>query len=396
MTHQTPPPMSAAQAWLPALLAAITLWLCLSGCHAPAPSAPSPKVALAHVVTAASSIDQEVWAGEIRARVEADHAFRIGGKIVQRLVDAGATVKAGQVLARLDPQDTKLGVEAARAQVAAQQADADLADLELKRARELFSKGFISQSALDQKISIAGAARARLNAQQAQARVSDNQASYAQLVAESNGVVTQVLAEVGQVVAAGQPVLRIADPRDMELSIAVSEAKVGAFRKARVAGKDTNVMLVSMWAQPHKHYAAQIREVAGAADPATRTWSVRVSLKDADDAVQLGMSAFAHFGAVGVAGALSVPLSSLLVKDGASAVWKIGSDGKLGLRPVKVLQYRETSALIEADAAVLAAGDVIVATGVHKLREGEVVKPLLDAKLTGDNKVATPATTQKP
>ena len=374
----------------------------LGGCHQGEVKAPAPRPALAYQIKAGAGSETELYAGEIRARVEVDHAFRVGGKIVQRMVDAGATVKKGQALARLDPQDIKLASDAATSQVAAQKTEADFAENELKRFRDLFTRGFVSQSALDQKISLANAAKARLDAVRAQAAVSLNQAGYAILVAEMDGVVTQVMAEAGQVVAQGQPVMRIANPKEKELSISAAESKLGDFRKvlaqadAKGGAKNSGANLrVALWSQPSKYYPARIREIAGAADPVTRTYAIRLSIQNPDEAIQLGMTAYAVFGTANESNTLSVPLSSIYVKGDPKGdvvgVWLIAADGKVSLKPVTVLQYRETSAFIEplgGAAGGIKAGDLIVAAGVHKLREGEIVKPIIDQLIKGDGKVA--------
>ena len=242
----------------------------LTGCAKHEPAAPAPRPALAYKIKAGAGSETEVYPGEIRARIEADHAFRVGGKISQRLVDAGAMVKKGQPLARLDPQDVRLAADSARAQVAAQKTEAEFAGAELKRFKDLFAKGFVSQSALDQKINVANAASARLDAQRAQASVSINQAGYATLVAETDGVVTQVMAEAGQVVAAGQAVMKIANPKDKELVITIPESKLGDFKTA--SKSDLAGLKVALWSQPGKYYAAKIREIAGSADQVTRTY----------------------------------------------------------------------------------------------------------------------------
>jgi membrane fusion protein, multidrug efflux system len=366
----------------------------LNGCAKPEAAAPAPRPALAYKIKAGAGSETEVYPGEIRARIEADHAFRVGGKIAQRLVDAGAIVKKGQPLARLDPQDVRLAADSARAQVAAQKTEAEFAAAELKRFRDLFAKGFVSQSALDQKINVANAATARLDAQRAQANVSINQAGYATLLAETDGVVTQVTAEAGQVVAAGQAVMKIANPKDKELVITIPESKLGDFRTA--SKSDLAGLKVALWSQPGKYYAAKIREIAGSADQVTRTYLAKLALQAPDDTVQLGMTAYAVFGNSNEVDTLAVPLSALYVKvnstGNTTGVWQIAADGKVTLKSVTVLQYRETSAFIKPDAAnagnTIKAGDLIVAAGVHKLREGEIVKPITDSIVTGDGKVA--------
>lgn len=356
----------------------------LTGCAKQNDSQPQVRPALAYKIPANAGLDSEVFAGDIHARVEVDHAFRVGGKMSQRLVDAGAVVKKGQALARIDSQDVKFAADAGKAQVAAQQTETDFADAELKRFQDLFNKGFVSQSALDQKLNIANAARARRDAARAQSSVSINQERYATLTAETSGVVTQVMAEAGQVVAAGQPVFKIANPREKELAISVPESKLGKFRDKGAAMRD---LRVALWSNPGKHYKARVREIGGAADPVTRTYAVRVSLLEVDDSVQLGMSAYVVFVGAVDPDTLAVPLSSLYVRDQTTGVWQIATDGKVTLKAVTVIQYRETYALVKAASGAVKAGDTIVAAGVHKLREGEVVKPIIDAVVKGDGKV---------
>jgi len=376
----------------------LVLALGLSGCAKQDATQVQIRPALAYKIPATSGMESDVYAGDIHARIEADHAFRVGGKITQRLVDAGTLVKKGQALARVDPQDVRLAADAGKAQVAAQQTEADFADAELKRYQDLFSKGFISKSALDQKVNVANAAKARLNAAHAQSSVSTNQAGYATLTAEMNGVVTQVMAEAGQVVAAGQPVMKIANPQEKELTINVPESKLGEFKGKDATPRELRVALSS---NPDKYYKARIREIGGSADPVTRTYTVRISLLEQNEAIQLGMSAYAVFAGANEADTLAVPLSALYVRDKTTGVWQIGTDGKVALRQVTVIQYRETSAIIKAANGSVKPGDIIVAAGVHKLREGEVVRPIKDAIVTGDGKVAlvpptAPLTTAEP
>ena len=371
---------------LPAILASGTVVvLLLSGCAKNETTQAQARPALSYRIPATSGSDNDVFAGDVHARIEADHAFRVGGKISQRLVDAGATVKKGQVLARIDPQDLRFAADAGKAQVAAQQTEADYADAELKRFQDLFMKGFVSKSALDQKVNLANAGKARLNAARAQSSVSINQEGYATLTAETSGVVTQVMAEAGQVVAPGQPVMKIANPQEKELSISVPEAKIGEFKGKGAAARE---LRVGLWSNPGKYYKAKIREIGGAADPVTRTYAVRISLLETDDAIQLGMSAYAVFAGANEANTLAVPLSALYVRDKTTGVWQIAADGKVALKAVTVVQYRETSAIIKPSNGSVKAGDIIVAAGVHKLREGEVVKPIVDPVVTGDGKVA--------
>ncbi len=366
---------------------AILLAILLAACNKKEPVPEPARPALAYTIPASGGAELDIFSGEIRARHEADHAFQVGGKMTHRLVDAGANVKRGQLLAQIDAQDVTLAADAARAQVSAQKTEADYANAELNRFSDLFAKGFVSQSALDQKLNLANAARARLDAQQATANVSLNRSGYATLTAEMDGVVTQVMADVGQVVAAGQPIMKIANPQEKELVIAVPEAKIGEFRGA-AAGKPRPIH-IRTWSNPDKSYAGNLREIAAAADVVTRTFTARIAIAGADRDIGLGMSAYAAFVGNEAAGSFAVPLSSLYVKGSITGVWQIGGDGRITLKPIKVLQYRETTALVRADGAnSVKPGDRIVAAGVHKLRDGEIVRPIADPQVKGDGKVA--------
>ncbi|HLO61798.1 MAG TPA: efflux RND transporter periplasmic adaptor subunit, partial [Azonexus sp.] len=183
----------------------------LGGCRggeAPPPTTPAVLVQPAASATAAGT----VYTGEIRARHEVDLAFRVGGKIAARLVDAGAEIKAGQPLARLDPADLQLAAGSARAQLAGAESDLATARAERERYAGLLAKKFVSQAAFDAKDNAFNGAQARLEQARAQSQVSGNQAAYGTLSSETPAIVTAVLADAGQVVSAGQPVLRVARP----------------------------------------------------------------------------------------------------------------------------------------------------------------------------------------
>ncbi|MBL8519191.1 MAG: efflux RND transporter periplasmic adaptor subunit [Betaproteobacteria bacterium] len=325
-----------------------------------------------------------VYPGEVRARQESDHAFRVAGKIITRMVDPGARVARGQPLAKLDPSDTKLAADAAQAAVAAAETEAQFSDAEYTRFQDLFKRGFVSQSALDQKLNVANAAKARLESARAQARVSQNQAGYTTLAAEFDGVVTQAFGDAGQVVGAGQPVLRVANPADKELLIHVPESKISEFRAVARSAASKEIR-VAMTSDPTRLFPARVREISAAADAVTRTYPVRLSIQQAADVIQLGMSGYAMLANPVSSGEVHVPLSAVLVKGNLSGVFRLTADGKLKLVPVTVIQFTETSAVVKGP---LAAGDRIVAAGVHKLKEGETVKPLDDPRITGDGKVA--------
>lgn len=353
----------------------------MAGCAQHETPVEPARPVLIYKVTSDAGLDADVYAGEIHARVEADLAFRIGGKIVARLVDQGASVRKGQPLARLDPQDMRLASDAARGQVAASEAEFNFAEAEQKRFKSLLEKGFISQSAFDAKQNAFDAARARFDSTRAQAAVNLNQAGYTTLMADQDGVITNVIAESGQVVTAGQAVMRIANPKEKEVAISVAEGRIGEFR----AGDESRQLFVTLSSQPDRPYPARIREIGAAADTATRTYPVRVSILSADDNVKLGMTANVAFVSASTPNQVAVPLSALYQQGDKTSVWLIGAGNKLTQTPVSVVKYRENAALIRGP---LKSGDVIVAAGVHKLREDQEVRPVDDPLVTGDGKVA--------
>lgn len=325
---------------------------------------PVPSV-LVRTAVPASGDGGAAYTGEVRARHEADLAFRVGGKLVARLVDVGSEVKPGMVLARLDPADLQLNVAAVRAQTSAAESDLALARAEVDRYTALARDKFVSQTALDTRTTAYKAAAARLEQVRAQLAVSGNQAAYGTLSSDRAGVVTAVLAEAGQVVAAGQPVVRVARLDEKEVLIHVPEGRLAELKAAPE-------LTVSLWAQSEARLRGKLRELAPAADPATRTYAARIQLLDRDPAVQLGMTARVAL-APGHAGTgIQVPLSAVIDRGQGAEVWVVAG-GKALRRPVLVAAYREDAAIL---ASGVAAGESVVAVGAHKLAAGQAVRPL--------------------
>ncbi len=312
-----------------------------------------------------------VYSGEVRARHETPLAFRVPGKVVSRSVDMGQTVYAGQELMRLDGIDLSLGADSAHAQLAAALAEKQLALAELERYRGLLSKHFVSQAAFDLKKASADAASAKVAALAAQENVSRNQASYVVLRAEQAGVISQVLAEPGQVVAAGQAVLRLARPEEKEVAISIPESRMAELKHSRKTE-------ITLWAREGSQtFVGKMRELAPVADPLTRTYAARVSIANADQDLLLGMTANVRFLAAQGQASTPLPLTAIFQQEGKPAVWVVGQDMKLSLRPVTIERYTEDSARISAG---LKAGERVVSAGVHKLVAGEVVRLLGEAR----------------
>lgn len=326
--------------------------LLLAGCSEPPPAAALPKLVRTLKVGAGDTAALRSYSGEVRARIETTLGFRTGGKIVERLVDAGSVVRAGQVLARIDPADAALQVAQAEAQRA-------LAEAELLRYRDLKAKNFISASALDAK-------ETAFKAATAQAGLAKNQSAYTTLVADRPGVIGQVLAEPGQVVSAGQAVFRMAPDGEREIAIALPEGEVAGFSLGQTAE-------VTLWSagSEQKSIAGRLREISPAADPVTRTYAARVSLKDGDPRLPLGMSATVQFPATARGDTLLIPLTAVFQQGKQPAVWKVGTDGTATLHPVTVTAYTDRGAVVTEG---LVAGEQIVAAGVNRLAEGEKVR----------------------
>jgi RND family efflux transporter MFP subunit len=341
--------------------------LLAAGCAREEPPADVVRPVQLVRASTATAASMAVFAGEVKPRHEADLAFRIGGKIVERKVDVGAAVRRGQLLARLDPSDVALQAQGAEAAAAAARTEATFARAEYERFESLNRQKFVSASALDQKRNAMNAADARLEQAQAALAVSRNQAGYAALVAPEDGVITAVTAEAGQVVASGQAVMRLARTGEREIAIAVPEHRVGEIRAARELG-------VVLWADPKKLYGARVREISPSVDPVTRTFAVRVAVPEADATLGLGMTANVVVGGAGTAGATLLPLSSIYhTPDGKPAVWIYDPrEQKVDLRAVTLGAYREDGVLV---ASGVRDGEWVVAAGANKLKPGQRVRP---------------------
>jgi membrane fusion protein, multidrug efflux system len=348
------------------LAVALLLPLALVACKSEDAKAPAMRAVLAYEVKPALGGGEAAYAGEIKPRIETALGFRIAGKLIERSVDLGASVRPGQVLARLDPGDPDLAAQAARSQQAAAQADADLARAEAKRFESLRAQNFVSQSALDSRLASLKAAENRLAAARAQAEVAGRQTQYALLVADTPGVVSAVAAEVGQVLAAGQPVLRLARPSEKEVAISVSENRVRDLTAARAIS-------VRLWANAGRQYRGRLREISPQADPVTRTYAARISLLDPDEEVRLGMTATVTLSSASAEKTLLVPASSIVQAEGQPAVWVLGEGGAIAPRRVAVAAWREDGALVTSG---LQPGERIVAAGGHMLMPGEKVRVL--------------------
>jgi RND family efflux transporter MFP subunit len=355
--------------WAALCAAAVSLAACSRS------EAPAPDVRPVRVQTlAVGGVDATAeFSGDVRARYESRLGFRVGGKISARAVDVGTVVKRGQVLMQLDPQDLRLGQAQANATLRSAQTEAELAAAEYKRYQGLRSQNFVSQAVLDQKGAAARSSAASAEAARAALREQANQTGYARLVADTDGVVTAIEAEVGQVVQAGAPVVRVARTDEKEVVIGVPEDQVDGVKP----GGDVRVRL---WADPGTALAGRIREVAPVADAATRTYTVKVAVPARDD-VRLGMTAVVELASGSGQAGIRAPLSALVQNKGATSVWVV-ENGAVKLVPVQLGGVAGNDVLL---AGGVRAGQAIVTAGVNLLKEGQKVTILkADVARRGD------------
>jgi RND family efflux transporter MFP subunit len=371
MTHDSmpvsPPPAAIrrrlARAMLP--LAALLAAAVLAGCSAHSATPEPVRAVRTMTVGALSSAVTRDYAGEVHARVESRLAFRVGGKIVRRAVDLGDRVKGGQVLAEVDPADLRLGQESARAALEAAEVNYRQTATDFKRYQDLRAQGFISAADLERRESGLQAAKAQYDQARAQAGVQANQAGYAALAADAPGVVTAVYADVGTVTGAGTPVLSLAHDGPRDVVFAVPEDQLAVFRRLEATGGTVGVTLWGASAP----LQAVVREVAAAADPATRTFQVKAGLPAG--AAELGQTATVHVELAPADGKLRLPLQAVTGEGGRSQVW-IVDKATMTVReqPVKVLRPEGDSLVLDGG---LKAGDIVVTAGAHVLTPGQQV-----------------------
>ena len=338
--------------------------LLLAACSKPAPVEEPLRAVKVVTVGLQARESAPEWAGEVRARVESRLGFRVAGKLIRRNVEVGQRVKAGQVLAQIDPQDYALAADAARAQVNAASANRDLAAAEFKRYQALRAQNFISGAELERRDTTLKAAQAQWQQAQAQAAEQGHQLAYATLVADVSGVVTAVEAEPGQVVTAGAPIVRIAQDGPREVAFAVPEGQVAALPVGTAA-------TVRVWASGAT-LTGVVREVAASADPVTRTFLLTLALQG-DVAPPLGstVSVLANQPESAGVPVIKLPTSALRQEGAGTAVWLLDpASMTVKLQPVQIAMTDGNEVVIGAG---LQPGMQVVAAGVHVLTAGQKV-----------------------
>jgi RND family efflux transporter MFP subunit len=306
--------------------------------------------------------------GVVKARVESNLGFRVAGKIARRLVDSGARVKAGDPLATLDDTDWKLQLQQAEAALAAARATRDQTVAERQRIAELRAKGWSTASDLDKARAAADQATGAFVQAERAVTLAQNALSYATLLADADGIVTSTMAEPGQVVASGQAVMTLAHAGGREADVSVPETLLERLR--------TGTATVSLWSRPGKAYAAKLRELTPSANPATRTYPARFIIEKPGPNIELGMTATVTIADASDSVAL-LPLAAILDEGKGPTVFVVDPTSKaLIRRAVTVKGYDAQQAIVSSG---LSEGDEVVALGVQKLHDGEVVRVVTDA-----------------
>lgn len=349
------------------LLSLTSVLLCvgvLTACQRPA-AAPEPVRAV-KLVTVGSGLSQErlEFSGEVRARVESALGFRVPGKLLSRPVEIGQRVRAGQLLAQLDPQDYQASAQAAHAQLLAAQSNRDAVEADFRRYQGLFEQGFISRAELERREAAWKAAQAQWQQASAQQTVQGNQSAYTRLLADGAGVVTSIDAQPGQVLAAGQPVLRLALDGTRDVVFAVAEDKLALFR----AGQSVAVQL---WGS-QRVLKAQVRDIAGSADPVTRTFLIKAALPaDTPDLVLGSTVTVRQASTTQSASQMRLPGTALRLEAGKTSVWVLdAATMTVRSQAVEVDTADGNDAVVRSG---LQAGDEVVVSGVHVLTPGQKV-----------------------
>jgi membrane fusion protein, multidrug efflux system len=317
------------------------------------------------------------YSGEIEARYESKLAFQISGRIVSRLVEVGSHVKRGQALMRIDPEQETLQVTAAAADVEAARSRVAQNRTDLERAEQLLKRNFASAAEVDQQRLALEQAEAQLKSALAQQQIKLNQRGYSELVADRDGVVTAISAEAGQVVANGQAVVTVAADGEREVLVSIPESRVDELRQARH-------LQVSIWARPGASYAGVLRELAPDTDSVTRTYSARITVRNPDSALRLGMTASVFAPDVEGVTAIRLPLTAIYNKDGQSTVWVVDpKTSQVVTRAVHLGAAQSDTVLITSG---VVNGETVVTAGVHMLHEGQRVKTAGAAALAQGDK----------
>ena len=335
----------------------------ISGCGSEKQSEDTSLKVRTITISEESGTTSAGYAGTIHNKTETNLAFQIGGRVINKFVNVGDAVQAGQVIAQINGSDTAAQVQNAEGAVKAAQSAFELAETNANRYRELYAQQAISKLQLDQAENQLNAASAQLQQAQASLNLSSNQNSYTNLTAPDTGIITALNLESGQVVAAGQSVGTLAVGRDPEAVIALPEQELSKIH----VGSPANI---TFWALPNVTVQGVVREISPVPDPVARTYTVKIALQNPPNEVQLGMTINANLTTTDTSN-ITIPLTAL-VKDsnGNNAVYII-RDKKAHLVPIKTSDFGQNSVIVTSG---LAKGDIVITAGTQQLQEGTAVR----------------------
>ena len=317
------------------------------------------------IITISQNVTSNItntFSGVVSAKFEPSLSFRVAGKIIARYVDIGNTVKKGQLLAKLDPSDYQLSEGSSTSQLASAKANYVQQKANLDRYTELLKQNFVSQASFDSQKSAFENAKAQYEQATNQLQNSRNQVGYTELKAPSDGVISSISMDAGQVVSAGQIVATMAVSGDKEVEIELPESLVNNYYVGESA-------IIKLWASD-KLYHGKIRVINQANNQQTRTFTARISIFDADNSIKYGMSADVTMQTKENTFSTQLPLSSIYAKDGKNYVWVLGSNHIVNLIEVKIIRTDGNIVMVNGD---LQSGMNIVAVGVNFLHSGERV-----------------------
>jgi len=355
------------------LWSAIPAALLLAACGKPPAKPDEVRPVRTLTVNAGATLTGNTYAGEVRPRYESDLGFRVSGKILKRVVNVGDQVRKGALLAQLDPADMALNEASQRAQLNSLDAQLNVARLDYERNRKLFEEGVIGAAGLDHYRATFDAAQAQVEAGRAQVRAMSNQTGYTELRADHDGIITAAMGEPGQVVTAGQTVMRLAHSGEIEIATSVPEDQVGRMRVGLP-------VQVALWSAPGVPAQGSIRELASSADSATRTYAVRVAVLQPPPQMKLGMTATVSVPLEGPK-LVRIPMMALVEQREQKGVWLYDAAAQaVAFRPIVVAGVVGNDILVGGG---LNDGDVVITAGAPLLQQGQKVRPMTDTAAAG-------------
>lgn len=335
---------------------------CLPGCSKKAPPAEAPMVVQVEKIQAGAHSASATYAGDVRGRYESQFAFQSGGRIKERYVNNGDSVKAGQALMQMDTVDLKTQLDRSRAALVGYQSDYKLAEVTYLRYKELANQEVVSKEEFDTIAAKYEIAAAKLRGAEADYVEANQKFIYGTLTSDADGIIADIKVEAGQVVNSGQQALTLVRTGEVEIQINVPEQRVDDIRKARKVS-------VTFWALPELELSGAIREVSQLADSSTRTFMVRISIPQ-NEKVRFGMSATVKIWGGDAGAAVVLPVAAIYQTGDKPHVWVVEKD-VIRLQPVELGNFVADGVVIRSG---VNPGDTVITAGVQKLQEGQKVK----------------------